>query len=267
MIPFFLFYVTAVSTALLTLYWSGSLPEGTTFLHAVHVCLRTSQWGGEQQLGFAGALIMMVAAYISAFTLWAGRCVAGLALAVVAIYCLSENVGVPPRRIDSVWVVLSLLLLVAAVVYVVGTFKVRGVQNVFFPRRASAIGQGVVWLFIVAPALCFVWWAFWGNTTQVRAVTVPAHWEPVTLNFVTSGRRQIKFSFTARDTPQSVTVASDDLFDALQSAQKQSVDVQIRETFKHGAMVAWNVETIDGSHDFTTITPLPQPTPTPGVER
>jgi hypothetical protein len=114
----------------------------------------------------------------------------------------------------------------------------------------------VVGVFIVAPIAAFAWWVLWHDATRELAVTVPARWEPVTLQRVTSGRHQVKF--TALDSSLSVTVASDALYDELQSAQKQSVDVLIKETFKHGTMVSWRVDSIDGSYDFSLLEQQPE---------
>lgn len=234
MIPFFLFFAAAIASCLLTRFWGG---------HGVASA-------GEQELGYAGAAIMLLAAYISAFSLWAGRCVAGLALAVVVTYCLCENIGIFPRVINP-WVVLVFVLLVITAVYVIGSFRVSGVPNVLYPRRASAAGKIVAWLFIIAPMGCFAWWAFWQNASHDEVRTVPARWEAVTLDRVTSGRHQVKF--TALDSSMSVTVASDELYDELQTAQKKSVDMMVKETFKHGTMVAWSVESIDGSENFSLL--------------
>ena len=234
MIPFFLFFATAVATCLLTRFWDG---------HGVASA-------GVQEVGYGGAAIMLLAAYISAFTLWAGRCVAGLALAVIGTYLLCENIGIFPRVIN-LWVALVFLLLVVATVYVIGSFRVSGVQNALYPRQASAAGKMVAWLFIIAPIGCFAWWAFWQNASHDEVRTVPMRWEAVKLDRVTSGRHQLKF--TALDSSMSVTVASDELYDELESAQKKSVDMMIKETFKHGTLVAWSVESIDGSENFSLL--------------
>jgi hypothetical protein len=267
MIPFFLFLSTAVATGLLTMYWSGAAPAGTSFLGATHISVHTRSWAGAgtgQELGFAGAVVMVLAAYISAFSLWAGRYIAGLALVLTAVYCLCENIGVYPRLLN-VEVVLALALLLASAAYVAGSFRVVALHPLY-PRHTSPSGKWVVSAFIAVPSACFVWWAFWHEAAQVRTVTVPASWEAVALDRVTSGRRQMKFSFTAQDSSQSVTVASDELYDEIEAASKKSVDVLLHETFKHGIMVAWSVESIDGSRAFTTITSLPAPASS-GAER
>jgi hypothetical protein len=104
---------------------------------------------------------------------------------------------------------------------------------------------------MVVPAAFFCWLAFWHNVTRDHLFTVHARWEPVTLARVTSGRHLMKF--TALDSSMTLTVASDDLYDELEAARKESVDVLVRETFKHGELVTWSVESIDGTHDFSML--------------
>jgi exosome complex RNA-binding protein Rrp4 len=48
-------------------------------------------------------------------------------------------------------------------------------------------------------------------------------------------------------------VASDELYDKLEAAQKKSVEVQIKQTFKHGDLVAWSVESIDGEREYSLL--------------
>jgi hypothetical protein len=232
MIPFFVFLTTAVCIGWLTRFWGGS--------------------SGEHEVGYTAAVLVLFAAYLSAFTLWAGRCLAALGLVVAVIYCLCEDIG-PQPRVLTPWTFLALLVLVGALAYVVGTFSVRGPQTIFFPRHASKPGKVLVWIFMIGPAFYLVWTALWGNVPQIETKTVPAHWESVTLDQVTSGRHQVKF--TAQAPQLTVTVASDELYNELQAAQKGAVNVVIKETFKHGEMIAWSVESIDGhtDEDFSVV--------------
>ncbi|HWB58607.1 MAG TPA: hypothetical protein VG733_03905 [Chthoniobacteraceae bacterium] len=238
MIPFFLFFITAACICSLTYSWGG---------HALIM-------SGVQKLGYVAAATMFLAAYISAFSLWAGRIIAGTALVLVAGYCLSENIGLGARQLTPV-VLLDFLMLAAALAYVLGSFRVK-VQTPLYPRHASKVGKGIAWLFVVVPLLGFCWWAFVHDAAHDRYVTVPASWEEANLTQVTSGRHQLKF--TAQDSSLSVTVASDELFDQLQADPKKQVDVVIRETFKHGTMVAWSVESIAGSQTFALLDKQPQ---------
>ena len=182
------------------MYWSGAAPAGTSFFDAISIYVHTRSWSGAgsgQALGFAGALVMLLAAYISAFSLWAGRCIAALALMLIAAFCLCENIGMYPRLLN-IEVALVLALVLASAFYVAGSFRVVAL-NPLYPRKASPAGKWVVAAFIAAPSVCFVWWAFWHEAAHMRSVVVPASWEPVALDRVTSGRRQMKFSFTAQD--------------------------------------------------------------------
>ena len=236
MIPFVLFLATAVSGFLLTQSWAGG---GIA-----------TAGPADQAIGYAGAVVLMLAAYVSAFSLWAGRYIAGLGVALVAAYCLCENVGVPPRMFN-VEVVCSLLLLAGTVFYIVGSFRVYGGPNVLYPRQASKGGKAVIAVFIAMQVSGFGWWAFWHNATREQLETVRTRWEPVMLQQVTSGRHQVKF--TAQDSSITVTVASDDIYEKLQAAKTKLVDVVVKKTFKHGTLVALSVESIDGSENFSLL--------------
>jgi glucan phosphoethanolaminetransferase (alkaline phosphatase superfamily) len=233
MTAFFLFLATAVASCLLTWSWGGVGVEPDAV----------------QQIGYAGALILAISAYISAFTLPLGRYITVMGLGAMLAYFLFENVGVAPRLLNP-WFFLSLLMLAATTAYVVWTFRVR-VPTVFVPPQASRWGRVVVYLFMVAPVGYFCWLAFWHDVTQDRLRTVDARWEAVTLEQATSGRRLVKF--TALDSSMTLTVASDALYAELEAAQKKSVEVQIKETYKHGDMVAWSVEAIDGLRDYSLL--------------
>lgn len=236
MIPCFLFLATAVASWLLTRSWAGG---GNATAAAV-----------EQTIGYAGAAAMMLAAYVSVVSLWAGRYIAALGVALVAGYCLCENMGMPPR-VFNMEAVCSLLLLAVTVFYIVGSFRVYGGPHVLYPRKASNAGRLVVAAFIAMQAAGFGWWAFWHNAAREQLETVRTRWEPVTLRQVTSGRHQVKF--TAEDSSMTVTVASDDLYEKLEAAQAKLVNVVVRKTFKHGSVVALSVESIDGSDNFSLL--------------
>src|SRR5579862_1920763 len=187
MIPFFIFFACAISSALLTHLWGG----GSV---------------GEQTLGYAGATALLLAAYISAFSLWAGRYIATFGVAIVVGYCFCENIGPPPRVLNFEAAV-SLLLLAGTGAYIFGSFRVYGYPRRLYPREASRIGKITVGGIAAAMAVGFVSWAHWRGETEVQRRVVAARWEAVQLDRVKSGRRQVKF--TALDSSMSVTVASD----------------------------------------------------------
>ncbi len=230
MIPFFVFFGCAISSGLLTHTWMGS--------------------PAERALGYAGAAALMLAAYVSAVTLWGGRYIAALGVALVAAYCLCENMGLPPR-VFNIESVCSLVFLAITGAYIVGSFRVSGSPHFLYPRQTSLRGKWTVGAIFCAMAIGVCWLGHWRNAVEVQRRVVAARWEAVQLDRVTSGRRQVKF--TALDSSMSVTVASDELYQALESARKTSVNVEITETFKHGAMVACGIESIDGSTDFSLL--------------
>jgi hypothetical protein len=230
MIPFWLFLITGVSTGILTFQ---------SIMMAI--------WGAPthwiQYVSLLGSLLLVIAAYLCAFTLRVGRWFAAVALVAVATYYVPavSSLLPHPNIIIRWWVYLPLAFLLLSCAYAAGCFW-RGVGQPLFPAHASRPGFAVIGVFSAASTAWLTW--YFAGLGQKRIETVNARWEPTTTQHESFGKQPIRL--VALDGSFSIVVASDELYRHFQAAHKETVEVQIAKTFDHGRFRGWSVRSIDG---------------------